>query len=119
MGYHHHDTGKKGEDMAVDYLQKQNFTILHRNWRYSRYEIDVIATRDNVLHFIEVKTRRSLNFGYPEESVSRKKLQHILKGARGFQQQYQNWQQVQYSILSITLLSNEPPEYFFIEDVFL
>jgi putative endonuclease len=36
MSYQHHDTGKKGEDMAVDYLQKQRFTILHRNWRYAR-----------------------------------------------------------------------------------
>lgn len=105
--------------MAVEYLTKQNFTILHRNWRYSRYEIDVIATRDKVLHFIEVKTRTSLTFGFPEESVSKKKIRHILAGARHFQFLNPHWQQVQYNILSITLLRNKPPEFFFIEDVYL
>ena len=52
MSYQHHDTGKKGEDMAVDYLQNLQFTILHRNWRYAHYEIDVIASRNNLLQII-------------------------------------------------------------------
>jgi putative endonuclease len=119
MSYQHHDTGKKGEDMAVDYLQQQKFTVLHRNWRHARYEIDVIACRDNVLHIIEVKTRTSLLFGYPEESVSKKKINNLLQGARAFMVQYPQWRQVQYNILSITLLKNQPPEFFFIEDVYL
>ena len=119
MSYQHHDTGKKGEDMAVEYLQQQNFTILQRNWRYARFEIDVIASRDNVLHIIEVKTRTNLLFGYPEESVSKKKINNLLRGARAFMVQNPQWRQVQYNILSITLLKNQPPEFFFIEDVYL
>jgi putative endonuclease len=119
MGYQHHDTGKKGEDMAVTFLQQQCFTILHRNWRYLKYEIDVIAARDAVLHFIEVKTRRSLTFGYPEESVSKRKMYHIFKSADEYMYQHPQWQQVQYNILSITLLKNQPPEFFLIEDVYL
>jgi putative endonuclease len=119
MSYQHHDTGKKGEDMAVEYLLQQRFTILHRNWRYLRYEIDIIAERDNVLHFIEVKTRCTLLFGYPEESVSKKKIMNMLRSAEAFQYQYPQWQQVQYNILSITMLNNQPPEFFFIEDVYL
>lgn len=105
--------------MAVNYLLQRNFTILHRNWRWSRYEIDVIALKDGVIHFIEVKTRRSLAFGYPEEAVSKKKIERMLKSARQFQLQYPEWRQIQYSILSITLLKNQPPEFFFIEDVYL
>jgi len=119
MSYHHHNTGKKGEDMAIDYLLQRDFTILHRNWRWSRYEIDVIALKDQVIHFVEVKTRRSLAFGYPEESVSKKKIERMLKSAREFQIQYSEWRQIQYSILSIILLGNQPPEFFFIEDVYL
>jgi putative endonuclease len=118
MSYHHHTTGKKGEDLAADFLQQRQFTILHRNWRYLKYEIDVIATRDNVLHFIEVKTRSNLTFGYPEESVSKKKLQNIFKGAEAFMYKHPHWQQVQYNILSIMLIKNQPPEFFFIEDVY-
>lgn len=105
--------------MAVDYLLQRDFTILHRNWRWSRYEIDVIALKDQVIHFVEVKTRRSLAFGYPEESVSKKKIERMLKSAREFQIQYSEWRQIQYSILSIILLRNQPPEFFFIEDVYL
>jgi len=119
MSYHHHNTGKKGEDMAVDYLLQRDFTILHRNWRWSRYEIDVIALKDQVIHFVEVKTRRSLAFGYPEESVSKKKIERMLKSAREFQIQYSEWRQIQYSILSIILLRNQAPDFFFIEDVYL
>jgi len=105
--------------MAVDYLLQRDFTILHRNWRWSRYEIDVIALKDQVIHFVEVKTRRSLAFGYPEESVSKKKIERMLKSAREFQIQYSEWRQIQYSILSIILLRNQAPEFFFIEDVYL
>jgi len=119
MSYQHHDTGKKGEDMAVDYLQKQRFTILQRNWRYARYEIDIIAARDNVLHVIEVKTRSSLLFGHPEESVSKKKINNLLLGARAYMYQNTQWREVQFNILSITMLPGQPVEYFFIEDVYL
>jgi len=105
--------------MAVDYLLQRDFTILHRNWRWSRYEIDVIALKDQVIHFVEVKTRHSLAFGYPEESVSKKKIERMLKSAREFQIQYSEWRQIQYSILSIILLRNQAPDFFFIEDVYL
>ena len=105
--------------MAVNYLLQRNFTILHRNWRWSRYEIDVIAVKDQVVYFIEVKTRSSLAFGYPEEAVSKKKIERMLKSARQFQLQYPQWRQIQYSILSIMLLRNQPPEFFFIEAVYL
>jgi putative endonuclease len=119
MSYQHHDTGKKGEDMAVDYLLKQRFTILHRNWRHARYEIDVIASRDNLLHIIEVKTRCNLLFGHPEESVSKKKIIHLLRGARAYMNKNPQWREVQFNILSITMLPGQPVEFFFIEDVYL
>jgi putative endonuclease len=119
MSYQHHDTGKKGEDMAVAYLQQQQFTILHRNWRNGRCEIDVIAARDNVLHIIEVKTRCSLLFGHPEESVSKKKINNLLRAARAYMYENRQWRQVQFNILSITMLPGQPVEYFFIEDVYL
>jgi putative endonuclease len=119
MSYQHHDTGKKGEDMAVDYLKQLNFTILHRNWRYARFEVDVIAGRDNMLHIIEVKTRTNLLFGHPEESVSKKKINNMLRSAKAYMQQHPQWRQVQFNILSITLLKGQEPEFFFIEDVYL
>lgn len=70
----HNETGKTGEKLAADWLEKKGFTILEKNWRHKRLEVDIIAEKDNLLHFIEVKSRSSQNYGLPEESVSLKKL---------------------------------------------
>jgi putative endonuclease len=115
----HHQTGKKGEQLAELYLSSIGFNILHRNWRYSRYEIDLIATKENILHFIEVKTRTNSNFGMPEENVDVKKLEHVMTAAEEFLYQFPEWKIIQYDVLSITLRNENNVEYFFIEDVYL
>jgi Holliday junction resolvase-like predicted endonuclease len=58
----------------LKYLSEKGFVIPHQNWRHSHREVDVIASYKNVLHFIEVKTRRNKKFGYPEDDVTKKKL---------------------------------------------
>lgn len=67
--------GRQGEDLAADFLEKQGFTILARNWRCRLGEIDLIVERDQRVRFVEVKTRRGTAFGYPEEAVSATKRQ--------------------------------------------
>jgi putative endonuclease len=114
----HNELGRKGEQLAEEHLTKLGYTILFRNWRCRRYEIDIIATRDNILHFIEVKTRRSDSFGMPEESVGRKKLRRMVFAGEAFTQRYPNWKRIQFNILSISFV-NEEANYFLIEDVYL
>ncbi len=114
----HQLLGKQGEILAVQWLKEKGYTILHQNWRYSYYEIDIIASKASVLHFIEVKTRSNKTFGEPEESVSEKKMLNMMNAADEFQLQYPEWKLVQYDVLSITILNNVP-DYFFIEDVYL
>lgn len=114
----HNETGKSGELMAVDWLTRQHYEILFVNWRHSHFEVDIVANQGEVLHFIEVKTRSSRTFGHPEESVSNKKLLSIMNAAEEFLYQYPQWKKVQYDVLSITRLKDEPVEYFFIEDVY-
>ena len=116
---HHNQTGTAGEAMAVKYFTDNGFTLLHQNWRHSHWEVDIIAVKENVLHFIEVKTRRTKKFGHPEEAVSKKKIQNLINASEEFLYQYPKWKRIQFDILSITILKNEPVEYFFIEDVFL
>ncbi|HRN47849.1 MAG TPA: YraN family protein, partial [Niabella sp.] len=53
----HNDLGKTGEELAVQYFITRGYEILNQNWRFSHYEIDLIAKKNNKLHFIEVKTR--------------------------------------------------------------
>ncbi len=115
----HLDTGKQGEDLAASWLQSNGFTILHRNWRFSYFELDVIATRNEFLHFIEVKTRTTDRFGHPEEDVTVKKLKRMMSAGEEFQFQNPGWKWVQYDILSILLHEHKEPDYFFIEDVSL
>jgi putative endonuclease len=115
----HQITGKKGETLAIAYIQNKGFTLLHQNWRYSRYEVDIIASKGDVLHFIEVKTRSNTQFGTPEESVTEKKIENLMKASEEFQHRYPDWKRVQYDVLSILIPANGEIEYFFIEDVYL
>lgn len=115
----HNETGKKGELMAVEYLRRQGYNILHQNWRSGRWEVDIIAAKTAVLHFLEVKTRRTKKYGHPEEAVSKKKIQNLINASEEYLFQFPQWKRIQFDILSITMLKNEPVEYFFIEDVYL
>lgn len=115
----HNILGAGGEALAVKWLSEKGFVILHKNWRHSYYEVDIIASLENVLHFVEVKTRRNKKFGEPEESVDNKKIMNLLKAGEAFQYQFPQWKRVQYDVLSITLQPGGNAEYFFIEDVYL
>ena len=115
----HNTTGSIGETMAIKYLEGTGFSILQLNWRHSHWEVDIVASKDTVLHFIEVKTRRTKKFGYPEEAVSKKKIRNLINASEEYLYQHPQWKRIQFDILAITILRNEPVEYFFIEDVFL
>ena len=114
---HHNTTGKEGEKLAANYFIEKGFSILHQNWRHSHWEVDIIASFNNVLHFIEVKTRRTKKFGYPEDDVSKKKVINLINASEEFLYLHPEWKRIQFDILSINLLQNKPTEYFFIEDV--
>jgi len=115
----HNELGKAGEGLAEQFFSEKGFTILFRNWRHSYFEIDLIAVKEERLHFIEVKTRRSWRFGLPEEDVDDKKINCLIDAGEEFLEQYPYWKRVQFDILSITLLQDQPAEYFLIEDVYL
>ena len=73
--------GNAGEDLAVRYLKNNNYEILERNVRFSRFcEIDIIAKQKNTLVFVEVKTRMTNAFGKPFESITKSKYENIKKG---------------------------------------
>jgi len=115
----HNNLGKEGEELAVIWFADHGYEILHCNWRYSYYEVDIIASRKNILHFIEVKTRSSNAFGYPEASVTKKKIQNLMNAAEEFLVQYPEWKRIQFNVLSILLKKDGAHEYFLIEDVSL
>ena len=115
----HNELGKDGEQMAADWLTTNGYTILHRNWRHKYYEIDIIATKGKLLHFVEVKARSSTKLGYPEDSVTKKKFKSLQRAADEFLFLNPGHKWIQFSILSITLFKDKAPEYFLIEDVYM
>ena len=112
----HITTGKDGEGLAGSFFERQGYVLLEKNWRHSRWEVDIIASKNSVLHFIEVKTRRSKNFGLPEDSVGNKKIQNLINAAEEYLYQHPEWTRIQFDILSI-IINNNAAEYFLIEDV--
>ncbi|MBE2228440.1 MAG: YraN family protein [Ignavibacteria bacterium] len=78
--------GKTGEAIAKEYFESLGFEIVAENYRYNRAETDLVVKdeKKRVLVFVEVKTRRNRNFGEPQESVTPKKQQQMIKSAEGF-----------------------------------
>ncbi len=110
-----HQTGKEGEEKALGYLKANHFNILHTNFRHKRAEVDIIAQKQNVLHFIEVKTRKNNDFGYPEEFVSDRKIELFHETAEHYIYEH-NWiGGLQFDIIAITL---NPEELEYIPDCF-
>ena len=75
--------GNAGEDRACRYLEKQGYKILERNKHYSRFcELDIIAQYKNTTVFVEVKTRKTDNFGVPFEAITKTKFENLKKGVQ-------------------------------------
>lgn len=110
--------GNKGEEIACAYLVGHGYTILHKNWRYSHWEIDIIANKNNCLHFIEVKTRVNQHFGLPEESITPKKIKFVKQAAEAFLHQYPNFNQIRFDVLAISLANQQKPVIDLFEDAF-
>lgn len=69
--------GRAGEARAAAYLRERGYRILDQNWRCRDGEIDLVATRDGQLVFVEVKTRRGAGFGHPFDAITRRKLARL------------------------------------------
>ncbi len=75
------EKGKLGEKIAENYLKINGYKILEKNFRIRTGEIDIIAVKNKVLAFVEVKARTSTYYGYPYEAVNREKQKRIIKTA--------------------------------------
>jgi len=77
----HNELGIKGEALAEKYLRGKGFRIIERNWTHEKNEIDIIASNDEFIIFVEVKTRTSGYWGNPEEAVSESKIRRIVEAS--------------------------------------
>ncbi len=109
--------GQQGEMLAAKYFEENGYQILYKNWRQQHWEIDIIASKNNTLHIIEVKTASNNRFGYPDDNVSQMKINYLINAAEIFLFQQPQWEQIQFDVLAITL--NPTVSYYLIEDVYL
>lgn len=76
--------GRRGEARAAEHLESRGFTILDRNFRFHRHEIDLVARRGDLVVFVEVKARSGDAFGHPLEAVTARKRREIERVARAW-----------------------------------
>ena len=113
----HNNTGKLGENIAEKYLTKEGHIILDKNWHFGKEELDIIARKDDIIIFVEVKTRESNAFGEPEEFVTRKKQKHIIRAANAYIEKKNLEMKVRFDVIAV-LLDKEKHSIHHIEDAF-
>jgi putative endonuclease len=98
----HNELGIKGEEIAVEFLEKNNYRILERNWRFKKAEVDIIAFKKGVLAVAEVKTRSSNYFGDPQDFVNQKKIQLLVEAINEYVISKNLDVEVRFDIIAIT-----------------
>lgn len=114
----HKKTGAKGEEIAAEFLKNNGYNILHTNWVAGKKEVDIIATLEDLLIFVEVKTRRDFTFGYPEEAVNAKKQSYLKLAADAFLETNIQYLKLRFDIISIIYKSDKLEEIIHFEDAF-
>ena len=104
----HLETGRKGEELATEFLRQKLFNIIERNWRYSRCEVDIIAQDEDELVFVEVKTRTSGDFGSPEASIDADKQRMLVIAARAYLEQTGADGTLRFDVISVDLSERKP-----------
>ncbi|MAP55806.1 YraN family protein [Altibacter sp.] len=108
MAYHN-ELGKIGEQLAVDYLLRNDYAILERNFVYDKAEIDIIAKKETgTIVMVEVKTRNSDFFGDPQEFVTKNKIKLLVKAANEYMISNKLDEEVRFDIIAV--LKNEKIE---------
>ncbi len=95
------ETGMMGEQMAVAWLRSNGYIIHETNWRYKRYELDIVAYNRGVLHFIEVKTRKFGGLSSPEEALDRNKINAFVTAVKAYCRLKKVIFDVQYDLIAI------------------
>ena len=103
--------GAMGEDIAVRYLEEQGFSIWVRNYKCRAGEIDIIASKNRELSFVEVKTRRDLSYGRPCEAVTADKKRHMRMSAEYYMRKLEEMgyipERVKFDVIEIVIQHTE------------
>lgn len=116
MAEHNH-TGEQGEQLACQWLEAKGFSILHRNWRHGRDEIDIVALDGDFLVVVEVKTRSTARWGDPETAIGPAKRRNLMRAATELVHSIPEDRELRFDVISITHTA-AGPEILHIPDAF-
>jgi putative endonuclease len=113
----HNETGKKGEEAAREMLINKGYSILHTNWVTGKLELDIIATFENTLVIVEVKTRDKLDYGSPSDMITNTKIRNIVNATDSYIHKFDINMDIRFDVVSVVKKDeNYIPEH--IEDAF-
>ena len=115
----HNELGKWGEDLAAAYLERKGYTIVERDWKSGRRDIDIIALDNDVVVFVEVKTRKNRLFGEPEEAIDYRKRQNLQQAINHYVKFRNIRQEIRFDIISVVGTIGTEPDIQHIQDVAL
>jgi putative endonuclease len=111
--------GRRGEELACKYLKKAGYKILELNYRGRLGEIDLVAEDGDCLVFVEVKTRSSLDFGHPFESINSRKQQQLIRAAREYLAEHGAEERVcRFDAVSVLQKDEQAPQLELVKNAF-
>jgi len=114
----HLELGRKGESLAKTHLENTGYEILEENWEFGKLEVDLIAYKNKVIIFTEVKTRSGNHFGEPEDFVDRRKQKLLVEAAEEYIYLMGHEGEVRFDIISVLFDNKNSYTLNHIEDAF-
>lgn len=109
--------GKQGEEIAVAYLRQQGFLIADVNWRSGRYEIDIVAQKGGMIHFVEVKTRSALSLTTPEQALTQTKIDAMHRAVKAYLVQRKIYGEFELDLVAVDMFPDGTSDVRLIRDV--
>lgn len=110
------ERGDLGEQAAADWLRRNGFLIMERNWRYGRYEIDIIASRWDTIHFVEVKTRHAGSLTSPEDAITDDKMRALRKAAAAYLARHRSTMELQFDLIAVEIMPDGASDVRYVEN---
>jgi putative endonuclease len=114
----HNELGAWGEEIAANYLQRQGYQILERDWKSGHRDLDLIAMDNDTLVFVEVKTRRDRIFTDPEMAVDYQKIRNLQQAANHYVKYKQIDNDIRFDLITVVGMIGETPDIEHIKDAF-
>lgn len=102
----HNELGKKGEQEAAQFLALKGYTILDKNWRFGKLEVDIVAQWQQKLIIVEVKARGTGIWGNPEEAVTKSKIKYLAEATEAYLNENNIDLEVRFDIISVLFVNN-------------